>query len=272
MIAAARPEVKRMVNLTIDGMPVKAAPGGSLLAAARAAGVEIPTLCHHEALEPYGGCRLCIVDVTREGWGGWAKMVVSCQYPVEEGLVVMTASDRVVETRRVVLDLLLARCPETPLIQRLAREYGVERTSFAPNPKPTDCILCALCTRVCDHIGASAIATVDRGIGREVAPPFREPPAACIGCLACAEVCPTGFITYETSDASRTIWGKSFSMLRCPACGRSHVTVEEADHMAKRSGLPRAYFETCDACKRRATAATAERLVAGVTPTVEGRA
>ena len=255
-----------MVTMTIDGQQVRAREGAYLLEVARSAGIEIPTLCHHDALEPYGGCRLCLVDVTREEWGGWCKMVVSCQYPAEDGLIVMTATERVVETRRVVLDLLLARCPETPLVQRLAREHGIEATSYARNPEPTDCILCALCTRVCDHFGVSAIATVDRGVGREIAPPFHEAPPDCIGCLSCAEVCPTGFITFTSSERARTIWGKSFTMLRCPSCGRAHITVEQAEHYAGRGGVPRSYFETCDACKRRGMADTFRRIAAGVAP------
>lgn len=253
-----------MVTVSIDGKVAQARGGTFVLEAARAAGVEIPTLCHHPALEPYGGCRLCVVDVTRAEWDGWCKMVISCQYPVEEGLIVLTDTERVRETRRVVLDLLLARCPETPLIRRLAREQGIERTSYIASAEPTDCILCALCTRVCDHIGVSAIATVDRGIGREVAPPHHEPPPDCIGCLACAEICPTSFIPYQTSDRSRTIWGKTFEMLQCTSCGRAHITVAQADHFAGRGEVPKTYFETCDTCKRKQMSAMFAKLAAAV--------
>ena len=239
-----------MVTLTIDGRPAQAREGATVLETARALGVEIPTLCHHEALEPWGGCRLCLVDVTKKSWNGWCKLVVSCMYPVEEGLIVCTGTERVVATRKVVLDLLLARCPDTPLIQRLAREHGIERTSYKANPEPTDCILCALCTRVCDHIGVSAISTVNRGAGKEVAPPFHEAPPDCIGCLACAEICPTDCIPYQTSDERRTIWDKSFEMVRCPHCGRAHITREQGAFYAGRGGVPESYFTTCDACKR----------------------
>lgn len=248
------------VKLSIDGKLVEARGGAFLLEVARGAGVEIPTLCHHPALEPYGGCRLCVVDVTEEGWDGWCKMVIACQFPVKDGLIVFTASERVQETRRVVLDLLLARCPETPLVRQLARQYGIEQTSYQRNPEPTDCILCALCTRVCDHLGVSAIATVNRGIGREVAPPYHQPPPDCIGCLACAEICPTDFIPYQTSDFSRTIWGKTFQMLRCSSCGRAHITVEQARHWAGKGGVSESYFTLCDACKRKQIAATFQRL------------
>ncbi len=249
-----------MPRLTIDGKVVEVREGAYVLEAARKAGVEIPTLCDHKALEPWGGCRLCMVDVTFEHWDGWYKQVAACLYPVAEGLIVETRTPRVIETRKVVLDLLLARSPETPLIQKLAAEYGITETSYARNPEPTDCILCGLCTRICDHLGMSAISMVDRGIGREVAPPFKEPPPDCIGCLACADVCPTDFIKFTSNDHRREIWGKSFEMLRCKVCGKAHITVAQADYYAGRNGVPRSYFETCDACKRKTHADLFERL------------
>lgn len=245
-----------MPVLTIDGHAVTVREGAYVLEAARLAGVEIPTLCHHEAVEPWGGCRLCMVDVTRAEWHGWSKMVAACLYPVEDGLVVQTATERVIETRRVVLDLLLARCPETPLVRRMAAAHGILATSYQAAPEPTDCILCGLCTRVCDRIGVSAISSVSRGVGREIAPPFHEAPPACIGCLACAEVCPTRCIPFQTGDRERTIWGKTFRMVRCKECGRAHVTEEQAAFFDGRNGVPRTYFETCDACKRKALART----------------
>jgi NADH dehydrogenase/NADH:ubiquinone oxidoreductase subunit G len=244
------PPAEKTLQMTVDGKAVKVREGTTLLDAARASGADIPTLCHHEAVESWGGCRLCVVDVTRPGWDGWYKMVVSCLYQAEDGLIVETATERVNLTRRVVLDLLLARCPDTPLIQRLARAHGLERTSYRVNPEPTDCILCALCTRVCDQLGMAAISTVNRGAGKEVAPPFHQAPPDCIGCLACAEICPTDCIPYRTSDAGRTIWDKEFEMLRCPRCGRAHITKAQAEYYGGRNGVPAAYFETCDACKR----------------------
>jgi len=256
----SEPGPEKHVTLIVDGKTVKVPEGATVLEAARAAGVQVPTLCHMEALEPWGGCRLCLADVTRKSWDGWCKLIVSCMFPVEDGLIVMTQTERVVATRKVVLDLLLARCPETPLIQKLAREHGIERTSYQENPEPTDCILCALCTRVCDHIGVFAISTVNRGAGKEVAPPFFEAPPDCIGCLACAEVCPTDCIPYETSDAKRSIWGKAFAMVRCPQCGRAHITQEQSRFYAGRNGVPASYFETCDACKRKTMARTFEGL------------
>jgi bidirectional [NiFe] hydrogenase diaphorase subunit len=249
-------------KLRIDGRTVMAPDGQSVLHAARSAGVRIPTLCDHEGLEPWGGCRLCLVEVTKADWTGDARVVASCMYPVEDGLIVRTASPRMQESRRVVLDLLLARCPDTPLVQQLAHEYGIESTSYAENPEPTDCVLCGLCTRACDAVGASAISSVNRGAGREIAPPFDQPPPDCIGCLACAEICPTGCIPYESSDETRAIWGRTFEMQRCTSCGRAHLTRAQVAREETRHGLPPAYFETCDACKRRLLANTFKALQA----------
>lgn len=245
-----------MPRLRIDGRAVTAPAGQTLLQAARAAGARIPTLCDHPALEPWGGCRLCLVEISKPGWTGEGRVVASCMYPAEEGLIVQTASPAVVESRRVVLDLLLARCPDTPLVQDLAREHGIERTSLVPNPEPTDCILCGLCTRVCDLVGASAISSVNRGAGREIAPPFGQPPPDCVGCLACAEICPTGCIPWEEADGTRSIWGRTFEMQRCIECGRAVVTRAQVAHEEKRHGLPPAYFELCEACKRRRLSGT----------------
>jgi len=250
-----------MPTLKINGRKVTVAEDAYLLEACRAAGVEVPTLCNFDGLESWGGCRLCVVDMSTAKWDDdWFKMVTACNHPVEEGMTVVTDSERVLATRKVVLDLLLARCPETPLIQQLAREHGIEETSYEPNPEQTDCILCGLCTRVCDHIGVSAIASTDRGWGREIAPPFNEPPPDCIGCLACAEICPTDHIKFTTSNVTRTIWGKEFEMLRDPKTGEAVITKAQAEHFAKRSGVPKTYFETSDKSKRLKVAKTFEKL------------
>jgi NADH dehydrogenase/NADH:ubiquinone oxidoreductase subunit G len=246
-----------MPTLKIDGKKVTVADGTTILQAAREVGVDIPTLCNHDGLEPWGGCRLCVVDMWREGWDeDWFKLVTACNHPTWDGMKVFTNTERVRQTRSVVLDLLLARCPEAPLIQRLAAEHGIEQTSYAVREGGDDCILCALCTRVCDHLGIAAISTVNRGAGKEIAPPFHEAPPDCIGCLACAEVCPTNCIPYETSNVSRTIWGKTFEMLRDPVTGQGVITKAQADFFAGRNGVKREYFDTSDQSKRREMAKT----------------
>jgi heterodisulfide reductase subunit A len=181
-----------MIKLVIDDQEFKAEEGQTILEVAQRAGIRIPTLCYHPALEPYGACRLCTVEVR---WGRRVSLETACTYPVREGIEVKTMSPMVVQTRKMILELLLARCPNVPLIQDLAREYGIEKSRFKTDDPDEDCILCGLCVRVCNElVGTGAINFSDRGINRVVGPPFLEKTRTCIGCGACAIVCPTGAI------------------------------------------------------------------------------
>lgn len=185
-----------MIELTIDGKKVKADEGSTILDAAKALGIEIPTLCYYEMLEPYGACRLCVVEITE---GKKTKLVTSCNYPVSAGLEVNTFTDRVVRARKMVIELLLARCPEAEVLQELAKQYGIEKPRFKPHKEERDdCILCGLCVRMCDDlVKAHAICFEDRGIKRQVTTPFNEPTDKCLTCGACAYVCPTGVFKVE---------------------------------------------------------------------------
>lgn len=252
--------MKEHFSLVVDGKVVEARLGESLLEVARASGATIPTLCHHAGLESHGGCRLCMVEIGRKSWGDWTKLVASCEYPAEEGLVVQTASPKVQRTRRTVVDLLAARCPDTPFVQALARAHGLMETSYVPRKKADDCILCAICTRTCEAVGADAIATSGRGVDKEITLPFTTDASACIGCLACALNCPTGHIKYEADAQHRRIWGRDFEVVRC-ACGAPLGTPEQIDHVAAKKGIPRSYFAKCDACRKRETAEAFARVV-----------
>ena len=118
------------VTLTINGKLVRATQGEYLLGVLRRERIDIPALCNHEAVEPYGGCRLCMIEVTRPEWDGWKNYVTSCLYPAADGLVIQTDSPQVIEIRRTILDLYLARCPEAKLVQDLAARYGVRGLAF----------------------------------------------------------------------------------------------------------------------------------------------
>ena len=240
-----------MVTVTINGRVVQAHEGEMLLAVIRRQGIDVPALCHHEAVEPFGACRLCMVEITHKDWGGWTGYVTSCLYPVEEGLIVQTHSAKINELRKTVLDLQLARCPNSPEMRQLAAEYGVTQTSYEVVAGGDNCILCGLCTRICARMGFSAIATVGRGHHKEIAPPLRQAPPDCVGCLACAENCPTNVISFEDINSLRKIWGREFERIACSKCGKAGITKAFADALAAARQIPREYFDICDDCHRR---------------------
>jgi len=192
-----------MVRLTIDGKQVEVEPGTTVLQAAEKLGIQIPTLCHHKSLLPHGACRVCLVEL--DGPAG-PRIHASCVYPAEDGLVVNTNTPRVVKTRKIMMELLLARCPEVKRVRELAAEMGIEGTRFPK--KQEDCILCGLCVRVCqERMGVGAIDFVNRGGDRKIAPAYDKHSPICIACGACQVVCPADCIDLSeiTARAPRPI-------------------------------------------------------------------
>jgi bidirectional [NiFe] hydrogenase diaphorase subunit len=175
------------ILLQIDGNEVKARAGMTVLEAAQGAGIAIPTLCHHEKLEPFGGCRLCIVEVEERSW---TKLVVSCVYPVEKNLIVRTRSEKVDRIRKMILELLMAHAPDAFELVALAKEYGADRDRF--EKEASFCIHCGLCVRYCAEVKKkNAVGFVDRGIRKEIS--FIPEIAAkeCWNCKECFPLCPT---------------------------------------------------------------------------------
>ncbi|MBL7032586.1 MAG: (2Fe-2S)-binding protein [Candidatus Delongbacteria bacterium] len=251
-----------MVTLTINGKQIKAPAGEMLLETIRRQDIEIPALCHHAAVEPFGACRLCTVEITRQSWDGWKNYVTSCLFPVEEGLIVQTHSSEVTRIRCTILDLLLASSPNSRVIQDLASEYGILASSYVVDAAGDDCILCGLCTRVCSELGMNAIATVERGRLKKVDTPFSEPSASCIGCTICAQVCPTGHIRFEERGLKRKIWYKEFKLIACSECGRSlKLTPEMKQYFSERQQLPEDYLEQCADCKQKQTVDRFNRII-----------
>ena len=213
-----------MINITIDGRKLQVPEGWTILEAARENGVQIPTLCYHEALEPYGACRLCVVELER---GSKSQLVASCVYPCEEGAVVHTDSEMVRRSRRTTVELLMASAAHIPLIQELAAQVGV--TESRVRLKPDDCILCGLCVRACKEIvGVSAISLVNRGIDKKVKPPFEIASRDCIGCSTCVFICPTGAIKLEDIGEPRLVhhWASDFEVVQCRICGDHYLSPE----------------------------------------------
>ena len=179
-----------MIELTINGNKSKFPEGKTLLECIEEIGLKVPTLCYHKALSPYGACRLCLVEIKQ---GERTMIQTSCTYPALDGLVVETHSERVVKNRKIIIELLLARCPDSEEIRNLARELGVEKTRI--KPKNEDCVLCGLCVRMCEErMGRGAISFVGRGPERKVISPFGDPTEVCQTCGACDFICPTGKI------------------------------------------------------------------------------
>lgn len=195
-----------MVKVKINGNEHEFEEGLTVLEAAHRVGVSIPTLCHNDYLKPYGGCRVCLVEQV-----GRPTLVPACNTVITDGMEIVTESERISASRRFVLELLLARCPGAERLQELAKEHGIAYDdpesldivgryllTRAPKREETNCILCGQCVRVCQEItGRHALSISSRGIERKVSPPFFRYAETCIGCGACAYVCPTKTITIE---------------------------------------------------------------------------
>ncbi len=175
------------VSLQIDGKQVVVTDGMTILDAARKAGVSIPTVCHHEKLEPFGGCRLCSVEADA---GGRTIVVAACIYPAQDGMVVRTRTKAIDQIRKVLTEQLLAHAPESEVLQKLATEYRADKNRFAR--EPSFCILCGLCVRYCAEVKKeNAVGFVDRGPNREIGfiPEIAE--KMCWDCKECFPLCPT---------------------------------------------------------------------------------
>jgi len=239
-----------MVKLTIDDKVVEVEEGTTVLEAAIQNGVYIPTLCYHESLSPGGSCRLCTVEITTNGKSG---LTAACSYPVEDGLDVRTRSEKISEARRLAVELLLSQQPHSERIQQLARELGVAKPSFTLTER--ECVLCELCVRTCREIvGVDAITFIAQGKDRTVGEPsVIHSPDRCIGCDACAYICPTEAITVADVGDTRTINTPSgkmeFKLKKCKVCGRYWAPEKQLDYIIKMSNLEPEIFDTCPDCR-----------------------
>ncbi len=201
-----------MIEMTIDGLDVQVEEGSSILDVAQFYGIPVPTLCHHDGLTDYGACRLCIVEI---GKGDNTKLVSSCTYPAELGLFVRTNSKRVVEARKVLVELLLAMCPSSKTIQDLAAAMEVTKVRF--KVEQGDCVLCGLCVRMCaEQMDAKAIGFVNRGKDRKITTPFDIKSDVCRTCGACIYICPACELRCQGPGPPGDVCGSCANVL--PVC------------------------------------------------------
>jgi NADH dehydrogenase/NADH:ubiquinone oxidoreductase subunit G len=209
------------VSLIIDRKKCKGVPGQTILEVARDYGIEIPTLCYHEALTPTGSCRVCVVEVTH---GNRTRTMASCVTPIADGMKVVTDSKQIRSVRRMVVALLEARCPDLEVIKDAAKEVGLKKNPFPREHE--DCFLCGMCVRACQEIvGVGAIGFAHRGPESEVVSPFSVESSICIGCGTCATICPARTLTLEKVFKRRSMHttGGKRDIFRCTVC-ENHYT------------------------------------------------
>lgn len=197
-----------MITFKMNGLDVQAEEGLTLLETAKFYGLEIPTLCYNEGLSPYGGCRLCLVEI---GVEPRTKLVSSCTYPAEEGLVVHTDTRRVIEARRMMIELMLSVAPFSKQIQDLASKFGVTKMRFTPRNQ--ECILCGLCVRMCaEQMDGRAIGFQNRGSKRKISTPFDVRSEECRLCGGCMYICPACQLRCQGPDAETAVCNACLTM------------------------------------------------------------
>lgn len=247
--------MQKMVDVKINGREIEAQEGTTVLKAARKEGIDIPTLCFHEALKPAGLCRLCIVEVSGTVPHSTRR---SCIQKVKEGLVVETDTEQIHRNRGLLLESLLGRAPDSKVLIDLGAKYGVREPRF-PTEKKDNCILCGLCVRVCrERIGANALIFSHDGSERHVTTESDSLSEYCIGCGACAQICPTGAIRMEDRGDERKIYTRGHVIARhrlerCDSCGRPFAPQKFLDYINEKAYKPlgtELKQKLCSSCAR----------------------
>ncbi len=222
--------MKSHVKISINDHVFKVEKGKSVLSICNEKGFDVPSLCHNEALKPCGACRLCMVEVTG---GSYRKgLTASCTLKADEGLEILTNTEKIKKHRKILFELYLAEAPESKVIKEMAEKYGVAETRFPKQRKKDDplnnkCVLCGQCVRICEEVmHATAIYFTGRGHLTTINTPYLQESDVCLGCKACVEVCPTGAVDYEDVNGFRIMksWSNTkIALAKCPECGRFFV-------------------------------------------------
>ncbi len=255
--------MKKKIKIKINEEQYLVNKDENILSFCKSIGVDIPALCYSEALKPYGACRLCIVDVKagniRHG------ITTSCTLTASEGMEIVTETEEIRNHRKILFQLYLAQAPESETIKKFAAQYDVYESPFTEKRKEKDnlgnkCILCGLCVRICnDIIEKGVINYIGRGYYVKINTPYAQPSDICLGCKACAEVCPTGAINFE--DIEDTRWGHSWSetkipLKQCSICGEyySPQAFEEKTIKIMNPEIEEQLKGMCPACRQKHTA------------------
>jgi len=236
------------MNIKINGEYYKGEDGETLLELAKRNNIDIPSLCYKKGFEGLGRCRLCLVEVNDNGK---TQTVSSCIYPIKDGIEVFTNTERIRKMRKDIILLLSLRAPNNEFINELAKEYDVQAPSRYLNPdEKENCILCGLCVEACEKLGTNAISLVGRGTTKAVSTPYDDASKDCIGCGACADVCPTGAISLIDIDGKRTIWNRTFNLVKCSICGKYYTTEDALEFIDEKLGIEN-QEHICQSCNKR---------------------
>ena len=256
-------DIKKRVSITVanDNRIIEGFDGESLLEVLRRNNYMVPSLCYHPLLKPYGACRLCLVEVEDNGK---RKLTTSCNYPLKQGIVVYLDTEKVKKNRKMVMELLLSRAPESGVLKQLAETLGLQGSRFIPE-NPDNCILCGLCVRACEEITErSAITFAYRGDRKKVVPPFNDL-NWCIACGLCGKACPENAIVLERGLNLRDISPRILfeaEMVVCPSCGKKHISKRAHEKISEILGLEISTMY-CDECRPKMIFETIYREVEG---------
>jgi NADH dehydrogenase/NADH:ubiquinone oxidoreductase subunit G len=232
-----------MIEVNIDGKKIKVEEGETILSAAEALGIKIPTLCAHSAVRPMKACRVCGVEVIR---GDKTNILTACNFKIKEPLSVKTKSDEALGRRKEVISEFLKSSPGAEPVVEMANDVGL-------NAKVKDggerCIRCGLCVRACKELIGKEALTYEKD---KTGTPYQTVNDNCIGCGTCAIICPTGAITVEDKKDTRVFLDgkKTFKLVRCKVCGEVITTEDHLNYLKEKKKLPDGIYEECTQCKR----------------------